>query len=240
MKISSQNLTKIYSLAYKDLEIPIKVRKNRLSKSYKLTFNKKELCGLVSIPKYISFKDGFFFAKENIQWIGHQLDEFLPLIIIKDGAKINFLGKVKNIRFNKSDQDCVENLNNELIIFSKIENYNYILEKWMKLKIIEYSNIFIKKISIKLGVKISRIKVTSSYSYWGACNSKSEISINWRLLFCPEEVLEYIIAHELCHLIEFNHSNEFWRLVDTVTDNRDSAQVWLKKYNNYMHRIRFH
>ena len=240
MKISSQNLTKIYSLAYKDLEIPIKVRKNRLSKSYKLTFNKKELCGLVSIPKYISFKDGFFFAKENIQWIGHQLDEFLPLIIIKDGAKINFLGKVKNIRFKKSDQDCVENLNNELIIFSKIENYNYILEKWMKLKIIEYSNIFIKKISIKLGVKISRIKVTSSYSYWGACNSKSEISINWRLLFCPEEVLEYIIAHELCHLIEFNHSNEFWRLVDTVTDNRDSAQVWLKKYNNYMHRIRFH
>ena len=84
MKNSSQNSIKMYSLFYKNKKIPIKVRKNKLSKSYKLTFDKKDLCGLVSIPKYISFNNGLIFARDNINWIGSQLDVFLPLIIIKE------------------------------------------------------------------------------------------------------------------------------------------------------------
>ena len=239
MKNSSQNLTKFYVLDYKNREIPIKVRKNKLSKSYKLTFDKKDLCGLVSIPKYVSFKSGYEFADENVNWIGNQLDEFLPIILIKDGTDINLLGKNKIIKFVQSKNNFIENSGNELIIFSNDENHSNVFKKWVKLKTVEHSKIFIKRFSENLKVNISKIKITDSYSYWGACNSKSEIIINWRLLFCPEKVLEYIIAHELCHLIEFNHSKKFWQLVDTITKQRKSAQAWLKKNNNYMHRIRF-
>ena len=239
MKNSSQNSIKMYSLVYKDKKIPIKVRKNKLSKSYKLTFDKKDLCGLVSIPKYISFNNGFIFARDNINWIGSQLDVFLPLIIIKDGSKIKFLGKDKVIKFKISEKNYVENFDSQLIIFSKIESHSDVLKKWLKKTTIEHSKRYISEFSVNLNVTINKVKITNSYSYWGACNSKSEISINWRLLFCPENILEYIIAHELCHLIEFNHSKKFWQLVDITTRNRKFAQKWLKENNNYMHRIRF-
>ena len=96
----------------------------------------------------------------------------------------------------------------------------------------------IDKFSRKLNVKVSKIKISNSFSYWGSCNSKNEISINWRLIFCPQFVLNYIIAHELSHLIEFNHSKNFWNLVDKLITNRLDAQKWLKQNDNYMYRLR--
>ena len=87
--------------------------------------------------------------------------------------------------------------------------------------------------------KIRNIKLSNSFSYWGSCNSNNDISINWRLAFSPPEVLEYIIAHEMCHLVEFNHSKKFWTLVDKLVPKRKSKEAWLKKNGNYLYRVRF-
>ena len=70
-------------------------------------------------------------------------------------------------------------------------------------------------------------------------NTKDSISIDWRLIFAPKFVLEYIIIHELCHLTVFNHSSKFWKLVDSKISNRKESQNWLKVNANYLYRIRF-
>ena len=97
----------------------------------------------------------------------------------------------------------------------------------------------ISNFSKLLNVKIKNVKLSNSFSYWGSCNSNNDININWRLAFSPPEVLEYIIAHEMCHLVEFNHSEKFWKLVDRLVPKRKSKEMWLKKNGNYLYRIRF-
>ena len=73
----------------------------------------------------------------------------------------------------------------------------------------------------------------------GGLVQKDSISIDWRLIFAPKHVLEYIIIHELCHLTVFNHSSKFWSLVDSKISNRKISQNWLKVNANYLYRIRF-
>ena len=74
---------KIFKILHKQNEIKIIIKKNKLSRNYKLTFDKKSLSGLVSIPKHISFNDGFAFAQENTNWLIEQYNEMMPIIKIK-------------------------------------------------------------------------------------------------------------------------------------------------------------
>ncbi len=94
-------------------------------------------------------------------------------------------------------------------------------------------------ISLKLGQNIRKIKLSNSFNYWGSCNSKGDIYINWRLVFAPTKVLKYIIVHELCHLKEFNHTKDFWKLVQKLCPNYKDQIVWLNENDNYLYKIRF-
>ncbi|MEM6965243.1 MAG: SprT family zinc-dependent metalloprotease [Bacteroidota bacterium] len=64
---------------------------------------------------------------------------------------------------------------------------------------------------------------------WGSCSSKGNLNLSTRLLFAPEEVVDYVIIHELAHLIEMNHSSRFWRLVSNAMPDYKMKEKWLKE-----------
>lgn len=74
----------------------------------------------------------------------------------------------------------------------------------------------------------SKVGVKSYKSRWGTCNSRGEIYYNWRIIIAPHEVVNSIVIHELCHLIYFNHSKEFWRLVNSICPDYKTHKQWLK------------
>jgi len=230
---------KIFKILHKQTEIEIIIKKNKLSRNYKLTFDKKRLSGLVSIPRHISFRDGFIFAQENSNWLIEQYNEMMPLIIIENGASIYFEGKKRKLIYSNNQKSNVELGDRSIIITNYKNTHQKIFYKWIKKRISEKTKIAVFDFSKALNVKIRNIKLSNSFSYWGSCNSSNDISINWRLAFAPPEVLEYIIAHEMCHLVEFNHGKKFWKLVDKLIPKRKSKEIWLKKNGNYLYRIRF-
>lgn len=75
---------------------------------------------------------------------------------------------------------------------------------------------------------ISTVKLRYNYSKWGSCSSNKNISLSARLLFAPEDVVDYVIVHELAHLLEMNHSNEYWNLVERVMPDYETKEQWLK------------
>lgn len=79
-------------------------------------------------------------------------------------------------------------------------------------------------------VKINGIKFKKQTSRWGSCSSNRNINISYRLLFAPEHILEYVCVHELAHLIEPNHSERFWRLIEGAVPDYSNKIEWLKKY----------
>ena len=80
----------------------------------------------------------------------------------------------------------------------------------------------------KLGVKPSRITVRDTASRWGSCSSARALSFSWRLILAPSFVLDYVVAHEVAHLREMNHSARFWALVRNIAPDMDTAQAWLR------------
>lgn len=77
-------------------------------------------------------------------------------------------------------------------------------------------------------VRYNAFRVKYNSSNWGSCSSKRNINLSIRLILCPEDVIDYVIVHELAHLIHQNHSIQFWKEVERVYPNYKESVKWLK------------
>lgn len=84
----------------------------------------------------------------------------------------------------------------------------------------------------QMNVSPTRLSFREPKSRWGSCSSKGSINLNWRLITFSTEIVDYVIIHELCHLVYMNHSSQFWNLVDTFCHNRKQIENDLKKNQN--------
>ncbi len=75
-------------------------------------------------------------------------------------------------------------------------------------------SLIVQSEAMALGVAYRRITIRDQVSRWGSCSSKGALSFNWRLVLAPHDVLDYVVVHEVCHLVEHNHGPAFWRLVE--------------------------
>ncbi len=88
----------------------------------------------------------------------------------------------------------------------------------------------------KLGQAPKRITVRDTRSRWGSCTARGELNFSWRLILAPPLVLDYLVAHEMAHLREMNHSARFWTLVASLCPNVEEAERWLKRHGASLHR----
>jgi predicted metal-dependent hydrolase len=89
-----------------------------------------------------------------------------------------------------------------------------------------------RRLAARIGREVARVSVRDTKSRWGSCSGQGNLSFSWRLIFAPERVLEYVIAHEVSHLAEMNHGPRFWRLVESLTPNSAAPRAWLKRHRN--------
>ena len=82
----------------------------------------------------------------------------------------------------------------------------------------------------KIGVTFGRVTIRDQKSRWGSCSAKQNLNFNWKLIMAPKEALTYVVIHELCHLIEFNHSPRFWQLVANQMPEYEYWKKWLKAH----------
>lgn len=77
--------------------------------------------------------------------------------------------------------------------------------------------------------KIKAVRLKYNHSNWGSCSRHGNVNLSTRLLFAPPEVIDYVIIHELAHLVELNHSPRFWRLVEEAMPDYKEKERWLKE-----------
>jgi predicted metal-dependent hydrolase len=78
-------------------------------------------------------------------------------------------------------------------------------------------------------MKPKTIKISLNNKNWGTCNSMRELTFNWRLAMAPIEVIDYVVIHEMCHMVHMNHDRSFWRLVGKYMRDYEYKQEWLKQ-----------
>lgn len=83
-----------------------------------------------------------------------------------------------------------------------------------------------------LAVEFTRIAIRDQRTRWGSCSTTGTLSFNWRLALAPPEVLDYIVVHEICHLVEHNHGPRFWALVEGRRPGHRAQADWLSRHGH--------
>jgi predicted metal-dependent hydrolase len=76
-------------------------------------------------------------------------------------------------------------------------------------------------------VKPRSFSISDNQSTWGTCDSKLQLTFNWKLAMAPMEIIDYVVIHEMCHMVHLNHDRSFWRLVGSMLPDYEQRQNWL-------------
>ena len=90
-----------------------------------------------------------------------------------------------------------------------------------------------------LGRKVARLTLRDTRSRWGSCSHQGALMYSWRLIMAPPSVLRYVAAHECAHLVEMNHSADFWAVVARLYPNWQAERAWLHANGPRLHSYRF-
>jgi len=105
--------------------------------------------------------------------------------------------------------------------------YKEVARELVERKVLEFNKIY--------KFKYNRISIKNQKTRWGSCSTKGNLNFNYKIALLPEKMADYIVVHELCHLYEFNHSQNFWKLVEKTVPDYKEIRKELKKSN-----LRFH
>jgi predicted metal-dependent hydrolase len=86
----------------------------------------------------------------------------------------------------------------------------------------------------KLSISYGRVRIGSQKLRWGSCSKEGNLNFNFLLSSLPTNIIDYIIIHELFHLVEFNHSDHFWELIEHAFPTYKDCRTWLKKNGAYV------
>lgn len=180
------------------------------------------------------------------EWIVKQAEKLEALSAatinsaVAEGAQVLYLGNPYTIVVKKATQPEVYCYNSVMAISCPLDDSRtaeLILKDWYLTSAV---TIFKEKTSFwapRLGVTPQRITIKDQKTRWGSCSSTRTITYNWRVVMAPPAVLDYLVVHELSHMLVPNHSPKFWHLVETILPDYKIHRKWLKDNGRLLSRI---
>jgi len=211
----------------------IKKRKKQISIKIE-----KNLSILVTAPFKISYEEIEKIVAGKSSWIEKNIkavDEYYKRIAEKEIEfidKILFLGEEYLIKkINSEKRLHIEIIDNVIFYYhNKKESKKKLLNWFYKNGIDKIMEIH-KKYEKLTGLNASEVKFRNMKN-WGMCSSKGKITYNIKLICAPEDVIEYVVLHEISHLKELNHSKKFWEIVIRYIENYREKKEWLRNNSN--------
>ncbi len=195
---------------------------------------------VVRAPKSFSKKQLSEIVEEKKLWLYDKINYTpkYPVVSTKEfvsGESILFLGKNYKLEVAKENIRSLR-FDNKKFYLSKSNRAraNNIFKNWYKRKAKELLIPKIEYYSTTLGVDYNNIMIREMKYRWASCTNKDNIVFNWRIIKAPMFVIEYLIVHELAHLLESNHTDSFWNLVKIQIPNYLKAKEWLKVNGNVL------
>lgn len=176
------------------------------------------------------------FMASKQSWIMERAGSFLPHVPLIPGTLIPVLGIETTILHTHSMRGISRWENSNLYISGLPEHCEERVERILKKILHSEVQRQVEYYARLLGCNYNKISLRQTSSRWGSCSSTGNLSFCWKLVFAPLPILHYVIAHEVAHLRELNHSPRFWQLVSTLCPDFAQQRVWLKENGLVLHR----
>jgi predicted metal-dependent hydrolase len=147
--------------------------------------------------------------------------------------KILYKGNLYDVNLHRNQQSGVAFQDGIFTISSpdfRKHTLKPMIEDWLKK---QAENIIPQKVRYwaqKMQFIYNRVSIKNQKSLWGSCSHKGNLNFCWRIVKAPEEVLDYLVIHELAHIKHLNHSAEFWQVIETHCPEHKKHRKWLNQY----------
>ena len=217
---------------------------------YNIIYKKRKTMGIyidlyghieLRVPKGTSPESIRHLLESKWDWIQSKSNELKERTsgfkekVYDDGETFLYLGKTYPVCITIDEnikQDCVLLEEDKLHIYVKEQDDDRIKQALKRFYYQQCKNLVEKRIKIYQSyfkMKPRSIRISDNKSNWGTCDSKLQLTFNWKLAMAPMESIDYVVVHEMCHMVHLNHDRSFWRLVGKILPDYEQRKNWLNQ-----------
>ena len=221
-------MTRHRPLVVSGLSAPLELRES--VRAHRMTLRVEPTRGVIQVvvPAGHSEYEAARFVGRHVAWVRSRLAALPPARPFVDGASIPVLGVEHRVRHDPMLRGVGRCVAGELCVGGQSEHLG---RRVRDLLIIESRRLLGERahaMAAVLEARVRGISVRDTRSRWGSCTASGRLSFSWRLILSPESVFNYVVAHEVAHLREMNHSPRFWAEVARLTSEAAGARAWLR------------
>lgn len=224
------------SVSVGERAVPLLMRRSRRARALTLNIDPVEDAVELVLPRGVSLDEGLRFAQSKSGWLLTRLALRPPRVPFASGQMIPFLGSDHVIEHRPESRGGVWREDGCICVTGHEEFLARRVRDWLKG---QAQQILAARSHAKAAVidrQIARVSLRDPKTRWGSCGPNGVISYSWRLVLTPESVLDYVVAHEVAHLVHNNHGIRFWRLVDKLTPQAEPSRDWLRRHGERLLR----
>ncbi len=218
-------------------EIIVEFRRNAQARRLLLRVSQLDGRVTLTLPKAASQAEAVKFVQQKEEWVRRQLGNRIENIVPQIGGAVMFEGRDVPVIAGPGRACRYES--GQMIVPGRPARVPVRVAAFFKVIARQRLETTCKNYAIRLGVDAKRITLRDTRSRWGSCTSQGNLMFSWRLIMAPLDVLNYVAAHEVAHLVEMNHSAAYWSVVAKIYPDYKAPRLWLRRNGSLLHAYQF-
>ena len=209
--------------------LPVTFVRSRRARRASLRVDAAQRRIVLTVPLRMARGTALGFAEAQAGWIAARLKRLPARRPFADGVELPLFGQPHRVRHRPEVRGTVWLEGTEIHVAGRVEHLPRRLRDWLTMEMRRRVVPLVHEKAARVERPVRRITVRDNRSRWGSCGPDATMSFSWRLVFAPPEVLDYLVAHEVAHLVHLNHGPRFWALARTLCAGPiEGPEAWLK------------
>jgi predicted metal-dependent hydrolase len=225
-----------HSMRIGDREVALKLRRHARARRITLRIDPAGDAMQLVLPQRATVAMGLEFAESKADWIVAQLDAQPPRVLFAPGSVFPILGRPHRICHQPDGRFGVYREAGDVFVAGRSEHLARRVRDFLKREAADEITLRAHDKAGRIDCRISKLSFRDMRSRWGSCSDDGRLTFSWRLIFAPDSVLDYVVAHEVAHLKVLDHSQRFWSLADSLTADLEGSRKWLRRNGDQLLR----
>ncbi|WP_135468055.1 M48 family metallopeptidase [Crenalkalicoccus roseus] len=220
------------------LACPVRWRRSSRARRVSLRIDPRAGEVVVTLPPRAARRAGMALLNTHAAWVRERLAALSPHIPFAPGEQVPLGGVPHLVRHEPEEHGRAVRLEpGAIVVPGPAESLPARIAGFLRAEARRRVQTLVTGHAAALGVRAKAVRIKDTRSRWGSCAPDGTLAFSWRLVMAPDWVLDYVVAHEVAHLKELNHSDRFWAHVARLTPHRDAAVAWLRVHGPGLLRV---
>lgn len=216
--------------------LPLNLKRNPRARRLTLRLAPDGKAVNLTVPRWTPTRDALAFATSHREWLERQLGRLPAASPVAPGASLPYRGEPHVLDHDSRHGRQVRIDHGRILLGGAEESLGPRLERWLRKQALELMAHDLVHYCARAGQPVPALSLSSAQRRWGSCSQRGGVRMNWRLVMAPDFVRRSVVAHEVTHLVHFDHSPRFRALLDELYEGEIAeADAWLKRHGRSLY-----